>query len=189
MKSYHIQSRKSWEGFTHDGNFYCLKHLDAHEVEFKGEKKTYTFIVTYGLHCFTKEDQPHTIETSYSDSFEERPINLERYHLSKYLRNLIEKLHTEQLLHETTKEKYFTFYDVNNMTGVVEKCKVCLCFFKENRLLRIHVITAFFDRESNGKTPNKGCSVFKIAVDISNAQKNRSIPKEATRGKGDPTSA
>jgi hypothetical protein len=149
-------------------------------VIFKGNKCHYTFVVTYGLHCFAKNDQPHSISTMYSDSFESRQVNLERYHLSKFLRGLIENLDSNNLIYETTKEKYFTFDLINDLTGQLERCKVCLCIFKENRLLRIHVTSAFFDRESAELT-HKGLSIFKIAMDTQKKSRKHEMPKEASR--------
>jgi len=149
-------------------------------VLFKGKKCDYRFVVTYGLHCFAKNDQEHSITTTYCDGFETRQINLERYHLSKFLRGVIENLDSHKLLYETTKEKYFTFEHINDLTGDIEKCKVCLCIFKENRLLRIHVTSAFFDRE-NKELNKKGFSIFKIAMDTQKKPRNQRIPKEASR--------
>lgn len=180
MKKYHIQAKQLWSNFTYDGTEYCLKHLNTHEVTFKGNKYDYSFIVSYGLHCFTKNDQDHSITTTYDDEFEARQINLERYHLSKFLRGFIEDLDSHKLIYETTKEKYFTFEHTNNLTGKIEKCKVCLCIFKENRLLRIHVTSAFFDRESK-ELNRKGVTIFKIAMDTQRKPKKQEVPKEASR--------
>ena len=181
MKKYHIQARQHWESFTHEGEEYCLRHLSCHEVVFEGQRDTYKFVVSYGLHCFAKNDQEHSIELTYSDDFETRQINLERYHLSKYLRGMIEELDKHKLLYETTKEKYFTFEHVNDLTGELEQCKICLCIFKENRLLRIHVTSAFFVREE-GNISTSGFSIFKIALDTKRKPKRHDIPKEASRG-------
>lgn len=180
MKKHHIEAKQLWDNFAHDGTEYCLRHLSTHEVRFKGNKCNYTFVVTYGLHCFAKNDQEHSVATTYFDGFETRQINLERYHLSKFLRGFIENLDSHNLLYETTKEKYFTFKHVNDLTGDIEKCKVCLCIFKENRLLRIHVTSAFFDREHK-ELSNKGLSIFKIAMDAWKKPRNQGIPKEASR--------
>lgn len=180
MKNHHIEARQFWENFSHDGTNYCLKHLNSHEVFFEGNKCSYTFVVTYGLHCFAKDEQEHSISTTYSDSFETRQINLERYLLSKSLRGFIENLNSQKLLYETAKEKYFTFEHTNDLTNQREKCKICLCIFKENRLLRIHVTTAFFDREIK-EINQKGRSIFKIAMDTKKKPRRQEIPKEATR--------
>lgn len=49
-----------WRSFTIDDNVYDLSHLHAHHAEYLDDRNannhiTYKFIVTYGLHCFTKE--------------------------------------------------------------------------------------------------------------------------------------
>jgi hypothetical protein len=181
LKKHHIKAKQQWESFFHDGIEYCLRHLDAHEVTFKGSSREYRFVVTYGLHCFAKDNQEHSVQTTYSDGVEMRQINLERYHLSKSLREIVERLaaHKKEL-YQTTKEKYFIFEQRNDLTGKFEKSKVCICVFKENRLLRIHVTTAFFVRD-NKDTPNKGFSIFKIAMDAQKSPRTHDIPKEASR--------
>ncbi len=180
MKKYHIQARQQWEAFHYNDEQHSLKHLSAHEVSFKGNKDTYKFVVTYGLHCFAKDGQEHSIDLSYTDDFEIRNINLERYEASKHLRMCIENLDKQKLIYETTQEKYFTFDSITSFRGYPESYKVCLCIFKENRLLRIHVTSAFFDRENKPIT-NKHFSIFKLAMDTKKAKKKSGIPKEATR--------
>lgn len=181
LKTHHIQARQLWESFSHKEISYCLKHLSSHEVLFKGNKKDYKFIVTYGLHCFAKDNQQHSISVNYSDGFETRQIDLERYHLSKYLRGFIEKLDSQKiLLYKIAEEKYFTFEHINNLTNQIEECKVCLCIFKENRLLRIHVTSAFFYRDVK-ELSQRGDSIFKIAKDINEKPRKQDIPKEASR--------
>lgn len=180
MRKYHIQARQEWKSFDYNQTVFCLKHLNAHEVQFIGKKQKFNFVVTYDLHCFAKNDQEYSINLMYSNGVEERQIDLERYHLSKYLRHIIENLDKQKLLYETKKRKYFTFEHVNDLSGKIEKCKVCLCIFKENRLLRIHVTSAFFDR-SEKTVYQKGVSFFKIALDTFREPRNRGIPKEASR--------
>lgn len=179
MKNYHIKARLEWEPFEFEGNKYPLTHLKAHEVIYKGQKDTYKFIVTYSLHCFAKDDQEHSIPLKYSDSRESRQINLERYHASKELRGIIEKLDTKgKLVYETDTEKCFNIEMMNSLNQKIEPYKICFHFFKENRMLRIHVTSAFFDRK-NKPILNKSYSVFKIAMDTKKRAKNKGIPKEA----------
>lgn len=180
LKRYHIQAKQHWDAFTYNNKQYCLTHLSAHEVIFKGHKKDYKFVVTYGLHCFAKDNQKHSINYKYSDSFESRQVDLERYHLSKSLKSFIEKLDSQKLLFETAKEKYFTIEHTNDLSGINERCKVCVCIFKENRLLRLHVTTAFFDRVQKEVT-QKGVSIFKVIIDTERKRRGSPIPKEASR--------
>lgn len=76
-----------WENFTLDGKVYDLSHLNAHWVEYIDEKDqnnplTYRFIVTYGLHCFTKDSEDLSIDElqllNYKSPRESRAFNLER---------------------------------------------------------------------------------------------------------------
>ncbi|WP_041394022.1 hypothetical protein [Photobacterium profundum] len=180
MKKYHIKARQHWEDFSYQGKNYSLSHFEVHEVTFKGNKDTHKFVVTYGLHCFAKNGQENSINLCYSDEFETREIDLERYFASKQIRHCVETLDKQKLLYETTKEKYFTFESVNSLSGYPEKYKVCLCIFKENRLLRIHVTSAFFDRE-NKPVPNKHYTIFKLAMDAKRRPRGKVIPKEASR--------
>ncbi|MEZ8028544.1 hypothetical protein [Enterovibrio norvegicus] len=177
LKKFHIEAKTDWEDFLYEGNSYPLRHLSAHSVIYQGEKDTYKFVVTYGLHCFAKDAQEHSLSLTYSDARETRQINLERYYASKNLRAIIENLDQNKLMYETATEKYFNIELINSLNGELEPYKVCFHFFKENRLLRMHVTSAFFDREGK-KITNKSCSIFKIAKDTKDRPRNRGIPKE-----------
>ena len=48
--------------------------------------------------------------------------------------------------------------------------KVCICLFRENRLLRLHFTSAFFDDE-NKENKQKTQSIFKLAMDLKKAPK------------------
>lgn len=187
MATYHIDSIQDWGAFSYEEREYCLGHLKAHEVKFIGNDETeYVFIVTYGLHCFTKDDTDHNIPVKISDGRHEQRVCLERYESSKSIRLIIETLDHEGVkIFQTTTEKYFTISRLNNLTGEIEPYKVCMAFFKENRLLRIHVTSAYFAREGEGSpshppTKKKGASVFKIAKDVKRSPKRKNAgPKEA----------
>lgn len=185
MAKYQIDSIQSWGGFEHDGVSYSLSHLDAHEITFKGRKDSYKFIVTYGMHCFAKEGTPFNIPVDIADGRETKPICMERYEASKCLRAIIRGLQDVRL-YKTDNEKFFTFHTMNSATNQVEPYKVCIAFFKEKRLLRMHVLTAFFAREGLGslavpidEKKIKSESLFKIALDVKARPKHARIPKEA----------
>ena len=179
MKKYHIQARTEWESFNYKEKEYPLGHLQAHEVIYKGIKSNYKFLVTYSLHCFAKDGQEHSIPLTYSDSRETRQINMERYQASKKLRNIIEKLDTKgNILYETDTEKCFNIEMLNSFSQKIEPYKICFHFFKENRILRIHVTSAFFDR-TNKENLNKSYSIFKIAKDTKDRPRSKGVPKEA----------
>tara|TARA_Y100001972_G_scaffold128961_1_gene193040 strand:+ start:2703 stop:3272 length:570 start_codon:yes stop_codon:yes gene_type:complete len=183
--AYQIDCIQKWENFTHENTEFCLKHLDAHELRFQSEKKgLLKFVVTYGLHVFTKEGTPHSIpHILYSDARDERPVDIERYHASKYLKGILSRIDTKGvLIYETTKAKYFTLDVQNNMSGTPEPYKICLSAFKENRILRLHVISAYFAREGEGSpdqpVEKKGFSFFKLAHDVHALPRSSRGPKE-----------
>lgn len=182
MAKYQIDTIQSWPSFEHDGVTYSLSHLDAHAITYKGQKKDYTFVVTYGLHCFAKEPSPYNIPIVYPDAREAITICMERYEASKQIPKILENLHSMSL-YQTTAEKFFTLQMMNSATNMVEPYKVCVAFYKEKRLLRMHVLTAFFAREGAGSPgvaiPNKQVSLFKVAMDTEAKPRGSGIPKEA----------
>lgn len=182
MANYQVDSIQSWEPFDHGGVTYSLEHLDAHEITYKGDKQDFNFVVTYGLHCFAKEDTPYAIPVVYKDGREEKTICMERYEASKHIRRILHKLPRQQI-YNTDGDRYFTFYMMNSATGLEEPYKVCVAFYKEKRVLRMHVLSAFFVRTGPGApdvpVPNKSVSFFKIALDTSRKPRNASYPKEA----------
>lgn len=183
MAKYQIESIQSWEPFDHDGVTYSLAHLDAHEITYEGVTQKFTFVVTYGLHCFAKENTPYVIPVIYHDGREQKTVCMERYEASKHIRQILENLSTMTLF-QTTAEKFFTLQMMNSATGRVEPYKVCIAFYKEKRLLRMHILSAFFAQTGPGAPgvpiPNKAVSLFKVATDTAARPKKHAwIPKEA----------
>lgn len=185
VAKYQVDSIQSWGSFEYNDVSYSLSHLDAHEVVFNGRKEDYKFIVTYSMHCFAKEETPFNVPVVFSDGRESKPVCMERYEASKQLRTIINGLHDVRL-YKTDNEKFFTFHMMNSATNKIEPYKVCIVFFKEKRLLRMHVLTAFFAREGLGSQDSpiddkkvKSESFFKIAMDTKARPKNAKIPKEA----------
>ena len=66
---------------------------------------------------------------------------MERYEASKQIRNILVNLPSMSLYH-TDAEKYFTLHMMNSATKQIEPYKICVAFFKENRLLRMHILSA-----------------------------------------------
>ncbi|WLH08830.1 hypothetical protein [Pseudomonas lurida] len=182
MPVFHVDSIQHWDPFEHDGRPYDLGHLDCHEVLFKKEegKEPIRFVVTYGLHCFTKDDTAHNIPLKYADGRESQFICMERYEASKQLREMLEKL-ASATVYLTQGESFFTLDVMNNASGEVEPFKICMAIFRENRLLRIHVTSAFFARLGEGSpgvpVKKKGFSIFKVATDTQSKPKGQ-CPKE-----------
>jgi len=186
VAKYQIDSIQSWESFEYNGVVYPLSHLNAHELVYKGEKQDYKFIVTYGLHCFAKDETPYNIPLTYEDGREQLTICMERYEASKQIHQILVNLPAMELF-QTTAEKFFTLNMMNSATQQLEKYKVCIAFYKEKRLLRMHILSAFFARTGPGSPgepiPNKSVSLFKIALDTSSKPRGSSYPKEANNRK------
>ena len=181
MPKYQVDSIQSWEPFEHDGVTYDLSHLKCHEIEFQGEKLAPKFIVTYGLHCFTDDDSGFSIPYRYADGRHDRKVCLERYEASKKLRGILEKLDQGAVIYQTKDERFFTFNTLNSATGQLESYKICLAFFHEHRLLRMHVTSAFFARMGEGidfPVSKKGYNIFKIASETRMKPRGHPYPKE-----------
>lgn len=180
MTKFHVDSIQEWASFEHGSTTYSLGHLSSHKVVFVGAKETYEFVVTYGLHCFTKDDSGHNIPLKYEDGRHSQTVCMERYEASKQLRGIIENLDAATIYH-TEGERFFTMDVLNSATGALEPYKVCLAFFREHRLLRIHVTSAYFARTGEGAPGNpinkRGLSVFKVAMDTQKKPKGQ-CPKE-----------
>ncbi|AWA55952.2 hypothetical protein C6M51_05300 [Klebsiella pneumoniae] len=153
----------------------------AHEITYKGKMQDFKFVVTYGMHCFTKDGTPYNIPFKYQDARESISVCLERYEASKQLQHILPNL-PSLMLYQTTEEKYFTLQMMNSATNQLEPYKICVAFFKENRLMRIHVLSAFFARTGPGAPgepiPQKPVSLFKVAVDTAKKPRNSGRPKE-----------
>lgn len=182
MAKYQIDSIQEWQSFEHAGVAYSLSHLSAHEITYKGEKAEYKFVVTYGLHCFAKDGTAYNIPVIYEDGRESKSICMERYEASKHLRTILENL-PSMTLYETSAEKYFSLHLMNSATQTIEPYKVCIAFFKEKRLLRMHILSAFFARTGAGAPgepiPHKPLSLYKVAMDTQKKPKGGRVPKEA----------
>ncbi|MGK3373992.1 hypothetical protein [Citrobacter youngae] len=100
------------------------------------------------------------------DARESISVCLERYEGSKQLQHILPNL-PSLMLYQTTEEKYFTLQMMNSATNQLEPYKICVAFFKENSLMRIHVLSAFFARTGPGAPgehiPQKPVSLFKVA--------------------------
>jgi len=183
IKKYQIEAKQEWESFEYNGSEYELCHLNVHEIEVITNNGVEKIVVTYGLHCFTKNDTEYTINVPYTDNRNEtRNIDLERYELSKKMRNYINNIKDYKFKHNID-EKYFMFNVENNFSGAEEEVKVIISTFKEKRLLRIHVITCFFNRFKTLESNKKFVTIYKIIKDMKKSPRNKKIPKEAGKGK------
>lgn len=172
---------KNWRNFTLNSEIYDLSHLNAHSVEYRDDRDknnliTYKFIVTYGLHCFTKESEDLTEEESqllmYKGPRESRPFNLERYDLSKQLPEIIKALGQSATLVCHAGYGNYAIVKVVDSKGVKVDYFVVFQVFKESKKLRLHVTSAYPKYEGIGKI--KKVNFFVIVKNLLN---NKKLPK------------
>jgi len=160
---------------------YDLSHLDAHWVEYQDnregrEANSYKFKVTYGLHCFTKEDPDLSEAESslwiYKAPREARHFNLARYNLSKQLPTIVRSLGDTKTLVFFAAYNNFATVEVIDFEGVKTDYFVVFKVFRENRALRLHVMSAYPMEQERGR--ERKVSFFAIT---SNLLKNKSLPE------------
>lgn len=181
MKFNTVNEVTHWRSFTLDGKIYDLSHLDAQWIEYLDERDpekliTYKFIVTYGLHCFTKDVEGISIEESqrlmYTAPRECRPFNFERYELSKQLPRIIKSLgDTTTLIFYAGHSNYATVKILDSNGSKVDYF-VPFAVFKESKRLRLHVKSAYPKSEGIGKIKKVG--FFVIAKRLLH---NQELPK------------
>jgi hypothetical protein len=170
-----------WRNFTLGSETYDLDHLAAHHAEYlddRNEKNpiTYKFIVTYGLHCFTKAleglDEAESQSLMYHAPRESRHFNVERYYLSKELPNIILSLSQKTTLVCHAGYGKFASVKVLDSNGVEVDYFVVFTVFKESKKLRLHVQSAYPVYEGIGKI--KKVSFLVIA---NNLLTNKKLPQ------------
>lgn len=187
MKSFNIAAQQKWPSFTHNGIEYPLEHLNVHTVTFTGEKHEFPFVVTYGLHCFAKDENegkaeyvPFDPELAYQDGREIRPFCFERYEMSKLLPDYIRSFDEATIKVIGGADKYRVIELINQETGDMQEYKIGFSCFKENRLFRLHVTTAFIEKREDLKIGNhKHTSIFQIGLELKKRPRSNDVPKEA----------
>lgn len=173
-----VKEVKQWRNFTSNNQVYDLSHLNAHWAEYLDDKDennpfTYKFVVTYGLHCFTKESNELSSDESQSLMYrapnESRQFNFERYELSKQLPSIIKSLSEKTTLVCQAGYGKFATVKVLNSDGIEVDYFVVFTVFKESKKLRLHVISAYPKDERIGKVKKVG--FFIIAKNLLNNKK------------------
>jgi hypothetical protein len=181
MKFNTVKEVTNWRSFTLDGRIYDLSHLNAQWVEYtdtRDEERptTYRFIVTYGLHCFTKDLEELSTEESkslmYKAPRESRPFNFERYELSKQLPSIINSLGNKETLVCHAGYGKFATVKILDSNGREVNYFVPFAVFKESKKLRLHVQSAYPRYEGIGKVQKVG--FFVIAKNLLH---NKKLPK------------
>jgi hypothetical protein len=170
-----------WKSFILASDIYDLSHLSAHHAEYLDNRNAnkpiiYKFIVTYGLHCFTKELDGLSEEESqsliYSAPRESRHFNTERYYLSRELPNIILSLSQKTTLVCHAGYGKFASVKVLDSNGIEIDYFGVFTVFKESKKLRLHVQSAYPKDEGLGKI--KKVSFLVIA---NNLLTNKKLPK------------
>ncbi len=166
----------SWKNFTLDDQVYDLSHLDAHWVEYLDDRDensqiTYKFIVTYGFHCFTKESDNQSFVSLYHAPKESRHFNIERYHLSKYLPDIIEKLAEKTSLVVHAGYGNYATVRVLDSNNIEIEYYVVFKVFREKKKLRLHVLSAYPKDEGIGKIKK-----VNFLIIANNLLKNTKLP-------------
>ena len=176
-----VKEVTSWKNFILNDDIYDLSHLNAQWVEYldqTDEQKpiAYKFIVTYGLHCFTKDSDDVSSEESqllmYSAPKESRQFNFERYQLSKHLPSIIKSLGEKETLVCHAGYGKFATVKILDSNGREVDYYVAFAVFKEVKKLRLHVQSAYPKYEGIGKVKKVG--FFVIAKNLLN---NKKLPK------------
>ncbi len=181
MKFKTVKEVISWKNFILDGEIYDLSHLNADWVEYldkRDEKNiiTYKFIVTYGLHCFTKDSDDISSEESqllmYNGPRESRPFNFDRYQLSKQLPSIVKSLGEKETLVCHAGYGKFAIVKVVDSNGIEVEYFVAFAAFRESKRPRLHIHSAYPIYEGIGKVKKVG--FFVIAK---NLLQNKELPK------------
>ena len=145
-----VEEVLSWRSFSLDDQVYDLSHLNAHFVEYTDEENQgnkIKFIVTYGLHCFTKDSKGFSNEElslyRYSSPKETRAFDSERYELSKHLPKIIESIGSKStLVCHAAHGKYAIIRGIDLRGNAVDYF-VVFKLFRETKRFRLHVISAY----------------------------------------------
>lgn len=172
-----------WDDFNFRGTNHSLLHLDSFihifEQEAKGDKlsKRYSFIIEFGLHCFTKGPSKHKgkvlsdypEELYYKDSRETRIFCFRRHLLSSRLPGIAKNISQTPCYH-TGKGNFFVI-DIENDNGDSDEFEV---YFRVSRSgggrLRLFIESAYVrdDEHGSSQPKKKKINFFVIANNIQN---------------------
>ena len=164
-----VNEVKNWRNFILDGNIYDLSHINAQCIEYLDKRDankpiTYSFIVTYGSHCFTKDVEGNSREESqrlmYYAPKESRPFNFERYELSKQLPSIIASLGNQETLVCHAGHGKYAVVRLLDSNGYKVDYFIPFAVFRESKKLRLHIQSAYPIYEGVGKINKVGFFVI-----------------------------
>lgn len=164
----------------HQGDPYVLSHLNDIDVTFQQDAapgrtaKSYRFVVSFGLHCFTRGVNPRNGENlsdfkslHYSDQRETRIFCFERYRHSLRLPYIAQEI-SQRKCFNTGRGNFFTIELVDS-DGVQREYEVYFKVSRESRgKLRLHIISAYTrdDAHDSAQPQKNKISFFVIAHNI-----------------------
>ncbi len=166
----------AWENFTLDGEIYDLSHLDAYWVEYFDNRDeqnpiNYKFIITYGFHCFTEKSDEVDLKYIYNAPKESRPFSIERYHLSKYLPDIIKGLAEKTSLVIHAAYGNYATVKVLDSNNIEVDYFIAFKAFREKKKLRLHILSAYPKYQGLGKIKKVGFLVI-----ANNLLQNKKLP-------------
>nr|WP_176454076.1 hypothetical protein [Erwinia piriflorinigrans] len=169
-----------WPTFEHQGQSYLLAHLNDLEITFvqgataSQPERSYSFVVSFGLHCFTRGANPRNDENlsdfssfHYSDHRETRIFCFERYRQSFLLPRIAKEI-SQRKCFNTGKGNFFTI-EIVDLEGISREYEVYFKVSRESRgKLRLHIISAYIRDNAHGSAQpqKKKISFFVIAHNI-----------------------
>ncbi len=181
MNFSNVKEITCWRNFTLEGKVYDLSHLNASWIEYVDQRNAdnqiiYKFIVTYGLHCFTKDVQGISREEyqllMYHAPKESRPFNFERYEFSKQLPTIIKSLASKETLVCHAGHGKYAVVKLLNSKGCEVSYFVVFAAFRESKRLRLHIQSAYPLDKELGKVQK--VNFFVIAK---NLLSNQNLPR------------
>ncbi len=172
-----VQEITHWRPFTDNNTVYDLSHLNVAWIEYTDHQnnQTYRFIVTYGLHCFTKDTEVLSIKEKealmYHTPRESRPFNLQRYQLSKQLPQIVESFGKPDVLVCHAGYGNYAVVSLESLDGKARHYFVVFKAFREMKKLRLHIISAYPLETRPGK-----CKKVRFFTIAANLLKNKLLP-------------
>lgn len=138
--------------------------------------KAYNFIISFGLHCFTRGVNPRKNENiadfkvlHYSDPRETRIFCFDRYRQSSLLPDIAKSI-SQRKCFNTGKGNFFTI-ELKDVDGVKRDYEVYFKVSRESKgRLRLHIVSAYIrdDEHESAQPQKKKISFFVIAHNIQN---------------------
>lgn len=172
-----------WSPFNHRGKVFDLAHLHPCTVRYErpreGNKaaEVYKVDVIFTLHCFSRGLRPEETRDDaliYSDGYENRVFDFQRYELSKRLPEIIQGLPNRKPYHNKNRRNFFTIEIVNENGSRIEYD----IFFKVKKKAKSQlemIIETAFVRDPGYDSTRPGGKPIRFWVILHNTLNNKKI--------------